>query len=229
MYNNQLTPMQIENKGFSKSKITFSLRNHKKRTHSEAIILSRKTHPECYEVSQKTKQKLRASRLHYLKTHTSIWRNSHKKMSYPEKVFADVIKRNRLTERYEIVREYSIYPYYADFAFLNILLDVEIDGSQHWSTEENKLKDKKRDKILNQKGWRIYRIPAFKIMKEFEKVELEFLRFLENIKTQSKQTSFSNEIIEYEKFKELKKIKKKKEHEKKKIHLDSEKVKQIKY
>ena len=42
---------------------------------------------------------------------------------------------------------------------MNIKVAVEIDGSQH-ELEDRKLKDNEKDKVLNQNGWRVYRIPA---------------------------------------------------------------------
>ncbi|MDO8641473.1 MAG: DUF559 domain-containing protein [Nitrosarchaeum sp.] len=198
LYMSGLSSRDILAKGFSGQLIKIALRG-RRRTLSQSLSLHHKQHP----CSNELRQKFRDLRLKYMNEHKGIprWRESHAIMSYPEKIFADIIKRNKLTEKYDIIREYCIFPYYADFAFLNIQLDVEVDGSQHWRSENRKANDRKRDSILVQQGWRLYRIPEFRLKNEFEKVELEFLDYLKNIELQPKQLGFDNDIIEYEKIK----------------------------
>jgi very-short-patch-repair endonuclease len=206
LYNNGLSVKEMIDQGLTRSLICFALKGMKKRTLSEAALLAHKRNPELFKHTEQTKQKIRKARIKYMHDHQGIprWRESHNVMSYPEKIFADIIKRNNLTQKYDIIREYCIFPYYADFAFLNIQLDVEVDGSQHWRSENRKANDKKRDDILIQKGWKLYRIPEFKLKREFELIERDFLTYLATIETQPKKLAFDDEIIQYEKIKKQK-------------------------
>lgn len=109
--------------------------------------------------TEEAKQKMRESRLKWMKENPdkTAWRLSN--MSYPEKVFLNRIKEIGLDKKYLIIREKSIYPYYVDFAFENEKVAVEIDGSQH-QLEERKNNDLKKDELLNSLGWRIIRFTA---------------------------------------------------------------------
>lgn len=64
-----------------------------------------------------------------------------------------------MPKKFQIVREYSVFPYFIDFAFPQIMLAVEIDGSQH-EIKDRKKRDMEKDIHLNNNGWRVYRIPA---------------------------------------------------------------------
>lgn len=46
-----------------------------------------------------------------------------------------------------------------DFAFIELKIDVEIDGSTH-TLEKVKAIDAERDKLLIENGWSILRLPA---------------------------------------------------------------------
>ena len=59
----------------------------------------------------------------------TAWRLSN--VSYPEKLFIEYIESNGLDKKYSIIREYSVFPYFIDFAFVNQMVAIEIDGSQH--------------------------------------------------------------------------------------------------
>jgi hypothetical protein len=66
---------------------------------------------------------MREKRLSFMKEHPekTAWRQSN--MSYPEKCFQDIIKENNLDKKYLIYREYSVFPYFIDFAFINVVLN----------------------------------------------------------------------------------------------------------
>jgi very-short-patch-repair endonuclease len=51
-------------------------------------------------------------------------------------------------------------------------VDLEIDGSQH-SQEERQISDRKRDKLLSDNGWKVYRIPWNKLKTEKDKMEMK--------------------------------------------------------
>ena len=223
-FNKDYLISEIVSAGYSKAMINSVLRGRRKNA-SEIMKLQHRKHPEKWKHSEKTKKLLRKIRLDYMKKHQGIprWKEFRKDMSYPEKIFYDLIKQNNLSKTYDIVREYCIFPYYIDFAFLSIKLAVEIDGSQHWRSESRRLNDNKKEKLLTSKGWHIYRIPEFKLKKDFEKTKNEFLNYLKAIDMQPKIFKFTNEIIEYEKIIQIKKNAKKDNVHKKRQLIENRK------
>lgn len=96
--------------------------------------------------------------------------------SYPEKFFIKLMEMNNLFEKYTIKEKLPFGKYFLDFAFLEIKSDVEIDGQQHFVTEEAMLHDEKRDKYTLNKGWKVYRITWLELKnnpkKEIEKLKI---------------------------------------------------------
>lgn len=131
----------------------------KTRNASEASKIARKKYPDSFKLSEETKDKIRKAHLKWMKEHPeqTAWRL--KNMSYPEKCFQEILEDNGLNKKHLIYREYSVFPYFIDFAFINEKVAVEIDGSQHLE-EERKNKDAKKDILLRSNGWRIIRIAA---------------------------------------------------------------------
>lgn len=130
----------------------------KRRSRSEINKLARKKHPESYKRTEETKQKLREARYRFLEKHPeeTAWRKRNKP-SYPEKCFISFLEERGYTTKYYIEREYPIFPYYIDFAFVKEKIAVEVDGSQHLE-KDRKEKDRKKDELLLSKGWKILRI-----------------------------------------------------------------------
>ena len=135
------------------------LLGNKIRSLSEANKVCHLKHPESFKQSDEAKEKIRAARLKFMREHPeqTAWRKRN--MSYPEKCFKKILEDNGLDKKYLIYREYSVFPYFIDFAFVNEKLAVEIDGSQHLQ-EDRKKKDEEKDKLLLSKGWRVLRIAA---------------------------------------------------------------------
>ena len=72
-------------------------------------------------------------------------------MSYPEEQFIKFLIEKGYSSKFLIKREFSVFPYYIDFAFVDLKIAIEIDGSQH--LEKSRMeKDKLKDKLLQQKG-----------------------------------------------------------------------------
>ena len=128
------------------------------------------------------KQVQRAKRLKFMKEnpHKTAWRQAN--MSYPEKVFRDQLVENGLDKKYEIIREYCVFPFYIDFAFINEKVAVEIDGSQH-TLNDVKEKDKRKDKKLLSEGWRVFRITSKQVKTSIEDVLTEVEGFIGGSKT----------------------------------------------
>ena len=141
----------------------------KTRSISDGVKKIRKKYPEKFKHSDETKQKLRIKQLQYLKEHPekTAWRL--KNMSYPEKCFQKILEDNGLDKKYLIYREYSVFPYFIDFAFVDEKVAVEIDGSQHLE-EDRKKKDEEKNALLLSNGWRILRITANEVLYNCDKV-----------------------------------------------------------
>lgn len=83
----------------------------------------------------------------------NVWK-SRCEPSYPEKYFMEVLKNKNL--KYEF--NYSFGIYNIDFAFVENKIALEIDGQQHLKPERIE-SDARKDKLLIDNGWIVFRIP----------------------------------------------------------------------
>lgn len=139
------------------------------RTLSDASKVAHKKYPEKYVHSDKTKKILREKRLNFMKNNPekTAWRLSN--VSYPEKLFIEYIELIGFDKKFSIIREYPIFPYFIDFAFVNEMVAIEIDGSQHL-LPERKERDNNKDKLLNELGWLVIRISEKEIKNNIQNV-----------------------------------------------------------
>jgi very-short-patch-repair endonuclease len=70
--------------------------------------------------------------------------------------------RGRRLNGLKFVRQFSIGPYFADFACRELCLVVEVDGSQHVDSEH----DRTRDAHMLQNGWSIIRFSNITVLKD---------------------------------------------------------------
>jgi very-short-patch-repair endonuclease len=149
------------------------------RSSSDANKLAHKKYPEKFKHTEESKKIMREKRLEFMKNNPekTAWRLSN--ISYPEKLCVEYIEKNGLDKKYSIVREYSVFPYFVDFAFLNEMVAVEIDGSQHL-LPERKERDNKKDKLLNDLGWLVVRISEKEIKTNIENVFNEIISILKD-------------------------------------------------
>lgn len=167
---------------------TFLSKNIDTRDLSEASALARKKYPERFQPSEETREKMRRSHFEYLKKKTgnTPWeRRQRGEMSYLEQWFYDeCIIKHDLVSKYDIVNEHGVYPYFIDFAFLNMKLAVELDGKCHFDKGGKRIAhDIKRDKYLNNKGWSVYRI---RYDQQNDVTIAKFLEFLDGVEPEPK-------------------------------------------
>lgn len=112
--------------------------------------------------SEETKEKIRQARFKYLqqKRGDTAWEKVQRgDLTFLEEKFRDVIEQYKLYEKYDIIFNYSLYPYFVDFAFTNIKLGVELDGSCHFKYCTRIKHDIERDNLLFEKyNWKMFRI-----------------------------------------------------------------------
>mgnify|MGYP001613967260 CR=1 FL=1 len=89
--------------------------------------------------------------------------------NYPEKQFRTILESHGLIKDEDFFQEYKINRFLVDFAIPEFMYVIEIDGPQH-ETSEGIEKDKKRDKIISNLGWVIFRIPARELKSIRDKV-----------------------------------------------------------
>jgi very-short-patch-repair endonuclease len=127
-----------------------------KRNLSQSAKLARKLYPNNYFHTEESKEKMRIKRLEFMRNnpHKTAWRLSN--LSYPEKLFLNGLENRGLDKSYRIIREFSIFPYFIDFAFVDFYVAIEIDGSQH-NLEERRISDLKKEELLISNGWKLIR------------------------------------------------------------------------
>ena len=163
----------------------------KVRSYSQSMKINRKKCPEKYRHTKESKKKLREKRLEFIKNNPdkTAWRLSN--VSYPEKLFIEYIEQNGLNKKYSIIREYSIFPYFIDFAFINEKVAIEIDGSQHLLPERKK-SDNDKDKLLNNLGWSVIRISENEVKVNIDNV---FKNILSILKYKPKVSNFKIGLV----------------------------------
>lgn len=99
--------------------------------------------------------------------------------SYPEKWFIkNVLQKYNLYEKYTIKEKFPFEKYFLDFAIIDLKIDIEIDGSQHFRNEKNIHFDKNRDSILLSNGWSVYRIAWKELVNNRESTVTSFVNWL---------------------------------------------------
>ena len=128
------------------------------RTMSESQKLSNKLKPRKH--TDETKQKLREHMLRRLKdgTYPTLGRSNRmiNQPSYPERFFAGIIEREFNDK--QVVKEMPFGIYSLDFAWPHLKKCIEIDGEQHYTTQEAIDRDIRKDSFIDFKGWKVLRI-----------------------------------------------------------------------
>lgn len=91
------------------------------------------------------------------------WNNKH---SWPEQWLIEVLKNEfQMIEHIDYETEYSFGRFSLDFAWPNRKICIEVDGKQHDTDEAQKIRDKAKDLLLKDDGWKELRIPWLKCYK----------------------------------------------------------------
>ena len=76
--------------------------------------------------------------------------------SWPEKWFMQVIV-NEFNDK-DYVKEYPFHRFSLDFAWLHKKRCIEIDGKQHHEDPKQQERDKNKDILLKEDGWKLLRL-----------------------------------------------------------------------
>jgi very-short-patch-repair endonuclease len=76
--------------------------------------------------------------------------------SYPEKFFAGIIERE--FEDKQVVKEMPFGSFSLDFAWPHLKKCIEIDGEQHYASQEAIDRDARKDAFIDAQGWKVLRI-----------------------------------------------------------------------
>jgi len=195
----------LENIADKANHVRWCKSNPKRNFYIETLNKSRKKKIKKFKIEQgKERSCLHCKRefknMHAFSCHMSHINGNHpgwnhinsdiNRRSYPEKYFISVLKLEGLFKRYQIKEKFSVYPYFLDFAFLDKMVCLEIDGYQHYASQQAIDHDKKRDEILISKGWRVYRINWSSYQKA-ESRHLEFEKFLNFLDSSDNYSSYN--------------------------------------
>lgn len=104
-----------------------------------------------------SKEKLSLYRKEYLRKNPNMVPyvlNHSSKQSYPEKYFEDVFEKENINLSYHL----QVNKYELDFYNTEKMIDVEIDGEQHYLDSRIRKSDLERNEYLRSLGWTIIRI-----------------------------------------------------------------------
>ncbi len=142
----------------------------------ELIRIALKNCKKKVHLSEQAKQKISKHAIKFFSEHPDrlpyrlYYRLYHSsKLSYVEELFKQALIKNNIsgwTARYQI----GIYEY--DIAFVDIKVDVEIDGKSH-ELDVVKQKDQKRDNWSKSNGWEVLRFTASEVKKDIDKCLLK--------------------------------------------------------
>lgn len=139
------------------------------RSKSEAQKLDQLKNPRI--LSKETKDKISASRIEYLNKNPEMvpYKLNHysKGLSYPERYWKEILISNNII----FTDQFQIGLYSLDFALVDKMIDLEIDGEQHYLDQRIVASDQRRTKFLEDLGWTVIRIrwSEYKKLKDKQK------------------------------------------------------------
>ena len=169
--------------------------------------------------SKKTRKLLSINKIKFLKENPDkvpyLLNHSSKGDSFPEKLFEKGLLESNIlgwTKKYR----FEIYEF--DFAFVDLKINIEIDGNTHSNLKVIKI-DKKRDKNSIKNGWIVLRFKASEVRSNLKDC---IIKVLETIKNRSKEFNYDlsnlNKIYNKQDIKNIKLL------ELQKLKLEKEKL-----
>ena len=108
--------------------------------------------------------------------------NSRKdRRSYPERIFLGYFKNSDVYDKYRIEEKLPIGKYFLDFAIIDLKLNIEMDGSQHYNNDDSIIHDKVRNEYLKSSGWKVYRIKWSEFKINAKKEIDDLVSYIKNI------------------------------------------------
>ena len=152
--------------------------NCKKELYKRKIQKYYQEHPEAREKHRNDRIEYLSNKQNFEKTAWGLRANN--KFTFLEQWFVDnILIPYKLGEKFDIINEYEIYPYFIDFCFLNNHVCVELDGRCHFKNGINRIQhDIKRDEDLKKSGWYVYHITYKDVENEPEKTINEFIKYI---------------------------------------------------
>ena len=148
------------------------------------------------------------------------WLSSNRKnKSYPERLFEEISRKKGLFKKFDIVDQFPFHGYFFDYAIIDCAIDIEIDGAQHYRTNDSINHDRIRDEFTLNEGWKVYRISAKELK---ENPELEIDKLIEFLDTESKYRIYNREDLKKHFTKYIPKYGNRKEYNESKMKLYEE-------
>lgn len=126
--------------------------------------------------SNLTRKRISVARKKYLKRYPDkvgyVLNHYSKGLSYPEKYFRKIFKQTKLC----FYEQFKVGLFKLDFAFLPQMINIEVDGEQHYCDSRIFEKDKRRTKQLQSLGWKIIRIRWKDFMKLKREKKEDFIK-----------------------------------------------------
>lgn len=128
------------------------------RDKSAALVVSNAKYPRSFSESQREVLRNHMVRRLAEGTYPTLGRSNRQigQPSYPETFFSTVIENEFSDKGYEA--EHPFGSFSLDFAWTHLKKCIEIDGEQHFATQEAIDRDKRKDAFLASKGWEVMRI-----------------------------------------------------------------------
>jgi very-short-patch-repair endonuclease len=86
--------------------------------------------------------------------------------SFPEKFVKTVLENNKVFEDFTVIQHFPIGKYFLDFAIIELNINIEVDGEQHFRTDAAIEHDRIRNEFMISSGWKVYRIRWAKMCRD---------------------------------------------------------------
>ena len=114
---------------------------------------------------------------HYNKSLKSFAKANRKTMTKSAACMSKYILGGRQMLGYKFRIERPVLNYIADFACLELLLLIEVDGITHDSEEEN-IQDQRRDQELSEVGFTVLRFSSYEVINRIDDVSTIILEWI---------------------------------------------------